>query len=415
MMMRGVEQQNCVGGDELDARRVRGRPEDARRVHGADPQPEAVVRVSDPYEMLGVARDADVDAIRKAYRKLARKHHPDLNPGDKAAEERFKEISQRVGGARGSRAPPQLRRVRRDLARGGLRRGEGAPGARGVRQPLRHRRAARARRASARSSSSAISTICSGRFIGGRGGRAARGMRMRGADLEAVARARLPRRRARRRAPAHARARRRRRERDDHRADSARRRHGRPAADPRQGRARASAAGRPATSRSCCACGRTACSRREGRDLTFDLPITRGRGDSRREGRGARRSTAARRSRSRPAPTAARACACAARACRIRAADAPGDLFARIQIRVPRQLDDAAKQRARCARAPRGPRHPQGALLVTRRSIRTSEVLVFLGAEEQTAFFRAAAARRGCSRATSSRPRRPTSCGSPSC
>ena len=48
----------------------------------------------DPYETLGVARDADVGAIRKAYRKLARKHHPDLNPGDKAAEERFKEISQ---------------------------------------------------------------------------------------------------------------------------------------------------------------------------------------------------------------------------------------------------------------------------------------------------------------------------------
>ena len=49
--------------------------------------------MSDLYETLGVARDADVDAIRKAYRKLARKYHPDLNPGDKAAEERFKEIS----------------------------------------------------------------------------------------------------------------------------------------------------------------------------------------------------------------------------------------------------------------------------------------------------------------------------------
>jgi curved DNA-binding protein len=49
--------------------------------------------VSDLYEVLGVPRDADTDAIRKAYRKLARKNHPDLNPGDKAAEERFKEIS----------------------------------------------------------------------------------------------------------------------------------------------------------------------------------------------------------------------------------------------------------------------------------------------------------------------------------
>jgi DnaJ-class molecular chaperone len=48
----------------------------------------------DLYAVLGVARDADADTIRKAYRKLARRHHPDVNPGDKAAEERFKEISE---------------------------------------------------------------------------------------------------------------------------------------------------------------------------------------------------------------------------------------------------------------------------------------------------------------------------------
>jgi curved DNA-binding protein len=47
----------------------------------------------DLYEILGVPRDADRDTIRKAYRKLARQNHPDLNPGDKAAEARFKEIS----------------------------------------------------------------------------------------------------------------------------------------------------------------------------------------------------------------------------------------------------------------------------------------------------------------------------------
>lgn len=45
------------------------------------------------YETLGVTRDADADAIRSAYRKLAKRHHPDLNPGDKAAEARFKEVA----------------------------------------------------------------------------------------------------------------------------------------------------------------------------------------------------------------------------------------------------------------------------------------------------------------------------------
>lgn len=45
------------------------------------------------YEVLGVARDAQPDAIRSAYRKLARKHHPDVNPGDKKAEEQFKKIA----------------------------------------------------------------------------------------------------------------------------------------------------------------------------------------------------------------------------------------------------------------------------------------------------------------------------------
>lgn len=47
----------------------------------------------DLYSILGVERGASQDAIRKAYRKLARKHHPDINPGNKEAENKFKEIS----------------------------------------------------------------------------------------------------------------------------------------------------------------------------------------------------------------------------------------------------------------------------------------------------------------------------------
>src|SRR5574337_442277 len=48
----------------------------------------------DYYEILGVKKSASAEDIRKAFRKLARKYHPDVNPGDKSAEEKFKAISE---------------------------------------------------------------------------------------------------------------------------------------------------------------------------------------------------------------------------------------------------------------------------------------------------------------------------------
>ncbi len=48
----------------------------------------------DYYSVLGVSRNASEKEIKSAYRKLARKYHPDVNPGDKSAEEKFKEVSE---------------------------------------------------------------------------------------------------------------------------------------------------------------------------------------------------------------------------------------------------------------------------------------------------------------------------------
>ena len=51
----------------------------------------------DYYEILGVSKDSDANSIKKAYRKVAMKYHPDKNQGDKSAEEKFKEAAEAYG------------------------------------------------------------------------------------------------------------------------------------------------------------------------------------------------------------------------------------------------------------------------------------------------------------------------------
>jgi len=76
----------------------------------------------DYYEVLGIDRSADADAVKSAYRKLAMKYHPDRNPGDKAAEEKFKEATEAYEVLKDS----QKRQVYDQFGHAGL--GQGAGG-----------------------------------------------------------------------------------------------------------------------------------------------------------------------------------------------------------------------------------------------------------------------------------------------
>ena len=84
----------------------------------------------DFYKVLGVSETASADEIKRAYRKLARKHHPDANAGDKTAEERFKEVSEAADVLSDPKKREEYDNVRRMAASGfrGFGGGAGGPG-----------------------------------------------------------------------------------------------------------------------------------------------------------------------------------------------------------------------------------------------------------------------------------------------
>ena len=88
----------------------------------------------DYYEVLGVTRTASVTEVRSAYRKLAAKYHPDVNPGDKGAEEKFKELNE----AHEVLSSPEKRPLYDQYGHDGPAAGPGRHGRRRFRRHLRH-------------------------------------------------------------------------------------------------------------------------------------------------------------------------------------------------------------------------------------------------------------------------------------
>jgi molecular chaperone DnaJ len=138
--------------------------------------------MSDFYTTLGVAKNASQDEIKKAFRKLARQYHPDKNPGDKAAEDKFKEVNQ----AYETLSDPAKRKQYDELSRlgafgagpGGFRPGAGGP-FQGF-DPRMYRQG----QGGAQFDMGDLGDILSGLFGGAAGGRGRRRGAERGADLQ---------------------------------------------------------------------------------------------------------------------------------------------------------------------------------------------------------------------------------------
>ncbi len=271
----------------------------------------------DLYKVLGVSKGASDEEIKKAHRKLVRKYHPDRNPDDAAAEEKFKQVQ----GAYDTLSDPEKRK---EYDAGGSNPFEGFGG----RGPFTAGPAGQGGFVD-------LGDLLSSMFGRGGGGARAASRRSPARDLETEAPLSFRQaiegtqvtRSAGRRASATG-------------EDPGRSQERRADQDRRQGRAgpERRPAGRPLRGRPGHALpGLQAARRRQPRGDGADQ---RRRGAARRHDRGADAGRGRRRSRSRPGPGTARSSACAARARRSRAAGGRGDIRYRLEIELPKELSE---------------------------------------------------------------------------